>query len=180
MTNVWFPDNTVLCNFAIVSRLDLLREVLDGRGRWTEAVSNEARKSASAIPQLSSLAVDGWLGDPLEIDDPTDIELIERVRRAVFGGVPNTPTRHLGEAQTCHVILHWPGYKGSIWVSDDRDALEYARFQHITTRDTPALLSEAIANGLVTAQGGFDLLQRMADLGRSIRLPMNAEALRSG
>ena len=34
-----FPDNTVLCNFGTVGRLDLLRKVLDGCGRWTEAVA---------------------------------------------------------------------------------------------------------------------------------------------
>jgi len=34
-----FPDNTVLCNFAAVDRLDLLQAVLNGRGRWTPTVA---------------------------------------------------------------------------------------------------------------------------------------------
>ncbi|MGH3277686.1 MAG: hypothetical protein ACRDNW_00920 [Trebonia sp.] len=41
MTEHLFPDNTVLCNFAAVNRLDLLKSVLGGRGRWTEAVAYE-------------------------------------------------------------------------------------------------------------------------------------------
>ena len=31
--NTGFPDNTVLCNFASVDRIDLLRSVLGERGR---------------------------------------------------------------------------------------------------------------------------------------------------
>ena len=38
-----FPDNTVLCNFAAVERLDLLRDWLRGRGRWTEGEDQAAR-----------------------------------------------------------------------------------------------------------------------------------------
>ena len=45
MTEFLFPDNTVLCNFAAVNRLDLLNSVLNGRGRWTEAVAYETRRS---------------------------------------------------------------------------------------------------------------------------------------
>ncbi|GAA2490405.1 hypothetical protein GCM10010406_28160 [Streptomyces thermolineatus] len=46
MRTWWFPDNTVLCNFAAVDRLPLLEKVLDGRGRWTQAVAHEARRVA--------------------------------------------------------------------------------------------------------------------------------------
>lgn len=50
-----FPDNTVLCNFGTVSRLDLLRKVLDGCGRWTEAVAEEARRSAAYVRDLDGV-----------------------------------------------------------------------------------------------------------------------------
>jgi hypothetical protein len=59
MTQFLFPDNTVLCNFAAVDRLDLLKAVLDGRGQWTEAVAYEASRSASALPALVGLAGSG-------------------------------------------------------------------------------------------------------------------------
>lgn len=48
----WFPDNTVLCNFAVVDRVALLKAVLDDRGRWTTAVAFEAGRSANYVPQL--------------------------------------------------------------------------------------------------------------------------------
>ena len=55
MTEYLFPDNTVLCNFAAVNRLDLIKSVLNGRGRWTEAVEYEASRSASRLPALRGL-----------------------------------------------------------------------------------------------------------------------------
>ena len=58
MTEHLFPDNTVLCNFAAVNRLDLLRSVLGGRGRWTEAVAYEASRSAAKLPPLLTLPFD--------------------------------------------------------------------------------------------------------------------------
>jgi hypothetical protein len=44
---------------------------------------------------------------------------------------PNTGAlpwpQHLGEAQTCYVILKWSEFAGTWSVSDDREALRYAR-----------------------------------------------------
>ncbi|WP_075978138.1 hypothetical protein [Actinokineospora bangkokensis] len=50
MNTFLFSDNTVLCNFAAVDRLDLLESALNQRGRWTEAVAYEASRSASSLP----------------------------------------------------------------------------------------------------------------------------------
>ncbi len=178
MTEFLFPDNTVLCNFAAVDRLDLLKAVLGGRGRWTEAVAHEASSSARMLPDLRGLAESGWLDEPIEIVDDSDVQAVERIRRAVFGGTEVKPLQHLGEAQTCRVILNWGGFAGSWWISDDRESLRYARFQGITTRETIDLMSVAVVNGDITAHDGFDLMVKMADSGRHLRLPYSAEDLR--
>ncbi|MEU6716679.1 hypothetical protein ABZ897_34880 [Nonomuraea sp. NPDC046802] len=171
MTWYWFPDNTVLCNFAAVSRLRLLEEILRGRGRWVEAIEAEASKSKAIYPELGMVSQDGWLGEPIEITDLNESRQIEQVRRAVFGGSPQRPTQHLGEAQTCHVILNWSQFRGSFWITDDRDAGEYARARGITTRDTMDLFCEAAVEGLCSAEEGFKLLHEMTRLGRHLRLP---------
>jgi hypothetical protein len=101
MTEYLFPDNTVLCNFATLNRLDLLKSVLNGRGRWTDAVAFEASRSASKLPALRGLPDEGWLDDPIEITSESDVLAISRIRRAVFDGTDNEPLKHLGEAQTC-------------------------------------------------------------------------------
>ena len=177
MTEYFFPDNTVLCNFAAVNRLDLLKSVVGGRGRWTEAVAYEASKSAAFHSALVSLPDDGWLDEPVEISKDSDVRQIERIRRAVFGGTDARPLQHLGEAQTCYVIKNWPDFSGSWWITDDREALRYARFQGITTRETIDLMATAAVNGDISARDGFGLLTLMAERDRHLRLPKNADDL---
>lgn len=174
MAEFLFPDNTVLCNFAAVDRLDLLKAALNERGRWTEAVAYEATRSEAILPTLAGLRTDPYLGDPIEIIDEADIQRVERIRRAVFGGTDAEPLRHLGEAQTCYVILNVKEFADSWWISDDAEALRYARFQGITTRETIDIIREAVVNGDISASSGFSLMREMADRGRHLTLPKAA------
>lgn len=177
MTEFLFPDNTVLCDFAAVDRIDLLRSILGGRGRWTEAVAYEASQSARYLPPLAGLVSGDWLGEPIEVADDADIQRVERIRRAVFGGTDDRPLRHLGEAQSCYVILNWAEFAGSWWITNDRDALRYARFQGITTRETIDLMSIAVVNGDIDPRDAFELMTRMTAAGRHLRLPRSAAEL---
>lgn len=171
MTEFFFPDNTVLCNFAAVDRLDLLKSVANGRGRWTEAVAYEASRSAAHHPSLARLAQDGWLAEPIEITNDADIQAIEQIRRAVFAKRGDSPLKHLGEAQTCYVIKNWTEFAGSWWITDDRDALRHARFLKIVTRETIDLVTIAVVNGDITAKDGFALMNLMTARDRHVRLP---------
>jgi hypothetical protein len=178
MADHLFPDNTVLCNFAAVDRLDLLKSVLGGRGRWTEAVAYEASRSAGKLPPLLRLPLEGWLDEPIEISDPADVRKIARIRRAVFDGTDDQPLKHLGEAQTCYVIKNWASFAGSWWISDDGDAIRYAKFQNIITRETIDIFSIAVADGDISAAEAFGLMKEMAARDRYLRLPKSAEDLR--
>ena len=164
MTEHLFPDNTVLCNFAAVDRLDLLKSVLGGRGRWTEAVAYEASRSAAKLPPLLAAARRraGWTSRSRSPTRQT-CGRSTRIRRAVFGGTDDEPLKHLGEAQTCYVIKNWASFAGSWWISDDRDAIRYAKFQDITTRETIDILSIAVADGDIGAAEAFGLMNQMAD-----------------
>jgi len=165
----WFPDNTVLCNFAAVDRLSVLEKVLDGRGRWTQAVAAEAQQSTRYWPKLSQVADGGWLGDPIEIDDPAEAALVDRVRRVVFAGSPSRPLQHLGEAETLVVIEHRSGFAGSVWITDDGEAGRYAHRKGICAKDTVDMMREAAVGGLVTADDGHRLLLGMEQAGRHLR-----------
>jgi predicted nucleic acid-binding protein len=167
-TEWWFPDNTVLCNFAAVDRLALLEKVLDGRGRWSEAVAREARLSARHLPPLAALTERGTLGEPIELTDPDERTEVERLRRAVFGGDRRRPTQHLGEAETLTLITRRRDFRRSVWISDDRDAARYARRRGITTLETFDLVRAAVLDELVDAAEGHRLLQRMAEAGRRL------------
>jgi len=166
-----FPDNTVLCNFAAVGRLDLLRDFLRGRGRWVEAVAEEARASARHLPILAGVHREGWLGEAIAIDDPDDIAGVERLRRHVFGGSAHEPRKHLGESQTCHVIVNWASFAGSVWISDDQASIRYAQARGITAWETIHIVSAIVADGDMSAQDAYDLMLDMADHDRRLTLP---------
>lgn len=172
MTTSLFPDNTVLCNFASVHQLPLLRKLLDDRGRWVEAVADECRLSAAYYADLSSIRQDGWLGDPLEISAERDQREVEGIRKAVFGGSSNEPLKHLGEAQTLHVISRHADFIGATWISDDQESLRVARFRGIPVRETQHLVAEAVQLGFIrTAASGFAMLEQMVAEGQNPALP---------
>ncbi|WP_322749828.1 MULTISPECIES: hypothetical protein [unclassified Frankia] len=55
MAVLLFPDNTVLINFAIINRMDLLERLANGNGHWCATVASECDSSAQR-PGLSALA----------------------------------------------------------------------------------------------------------------------------
>jgi hypothetical protein len=175
VTVALFPDNTVLCNFAAVDRLDLLRTLLRERGRWTAAVAYEWSRSKNLLAPSREGELGDWLGEPVDVVDPAHIHRIEAIRRGVFGGVIDQPLKHLGEAQTCFVISEMTEYAGSWWLSDDQESVRYARFRGITTRETLDLLAEGVAFGELLAQDAFDLMRQMADQDRYMRMPTSPQ-----
>lgn len=157
MSQIVFPDNTVLCNFAAVHRLDLLRDWLRGRGRWTDAVAHEANLSARYLPDLRTLETEGWLGIPIEIVDATAIEAVERKRRIVFGGSVAEPRKHLGEAQTCYLLAE--------------DAFEHAVDLGIQAYRTIDIMRHIVADGDLTSVQAFGIMQAMTTRQRSLFVP---------
>ncbi|MER7449355.1 hypothetical protein ABTW96_03595 [Nocardia beijingensis] len=127
MSAYLFPDVTVLRASAVSGRLDALRSLLDGRGRWTAATALEVGRASDASAALASIAAEGWLGEPLEISDPGEIQHVQLLRRAVFGGEPDDPLSRLSEAETWHVLREWAAYTDAILVSDDLTLLRYAQ-----------------------------------------------------
>lgn len=175
-----FPDNTVLCNFACVHQLGLLSRLLDGKGRWVEAVAYECDQSSIHYPDLKTIPVEGWLGDPIEVSDDVDIRQIEGIRKAIFGGSAAQPLRHLGEAQTIHVVGRWTDFADSTWLSDDQESLRVARRQGIAVRETQHLVAEAVQWGFIkTADAGFAMLEQMIAEGQNPALPGRAADLLS-
>jgi hypothetical protein len=118
------------------------------------------------MPALNGIAVDGWLSEPIEITGEKDIQQVNQIRRAVFGGTDEKPLKHLGEAETCFLIKERAEFTGSWWISDDQEAVRYGRFQHITTRETIDLMTIAVSNADIAAQQAYDLMLAMAGQGQ--------------
>lgn len=103
------------------------------------------------------------------MDAEYEVVEIENLRRYVFNGRPGQPLKHLGEAQTCYLIKHRAEFADSRWITDDRDALRYARRQGITSLDTCDLIDEGIVARQVSRDEGYGLLSKMRDAGRYVR-----------
>lgn len=166
MTTHLFPDNTVLCNYACIERIDLLESLLNGNGRWTQAVAFEARKSRKVWPDLGNLFDRNILGEAIEVHDASRVR---QIRVARLGGDERKPLEHLGEAETVYLVQNSKQYEGSIWVTDDSDAYEFGKQQGIITWDTVTTLQLIVANGDISRDAAFDLLNKMQDLGRNFR-----------
>ncbi|MFV0457422.1 MAG: hypothetical protein ACK5MT_01425 [Actinomycetales bacterium] len=171
-----FPDNTVFCNFAAVNRVDLLRDFLRGRGRWTAAVAHEVEGSTRYLPGLSAVD-ESWLGEPIDFTSKNDARRIERLRIVVFGGSQTDPLKHLGEAQTCFLFETHSELHGSWWISDDTDAREQAERRGARSMTTVGLAREMVADYTLTAVAALELLRAMADAGRPVWPPSSAADL---
>jgi hypothetical protein len=175
---LWFPDNTVLCNFGAVQGLELVKHDLTERGRWTAAVEFEVSRSAKVVPALATLIDEGWLGEVIETTED-EADAIERIRVAEFGGTTTQPLKHLGEAETCHVIRARAEFQDSVWITDDVAAFAHGRRLGITTWCTRTIMEHLIANGDLDEQGAFELLVTMEAAGRFIyNMPSRPAELR--
>ena len=171
MNRYWFPDTSVLCNFAAVERIDLLKPEFVDRGRWTTAVAYEAERSAAFLADLQQVIDGAWLGEPVETSE-RQAAVVERIRIAAFGGTPDKPFQHLGEAETCHVLRTRAEFSESVWMTDDAAAYDYGRRTGLTTWSTRTLVEHMIANGDLTVQAGYDVLELMVNAGRYVhRMP---------
>jgi predicted nucleic acid-binding protein len=131
-----FPDNTVLVNFAIISRLDLLSRLANGKGQWCATVARECAQSARE-PGLAALAGAGEIfGEPLY---PDSAELQDTaILRDELAGPGDSRNAHLGEAETLAIILR--RRPECLFVTDDRDATRLASKHAVRVVNTWSLL----------------------------------------
>ncbi|SIJ03828.1 Uncharacterised protein [Mycobacteroides abscessus subsp. abscessus] len=120
MTQLFLPDNTVLINFAIIGRMDLLAGLLNGRGCWCLSIARECANSQPYQPDLSQAPA--IFGPPLIPDRAEHAEaLILRDNMATPG---DPTTKHRGEAETIAIITR--RRINGFFLTDDRDATELA------------------------------------------------------
>lgn len=166
MPTLLFPDNTVICNFAAVERIDLFSTLIGEHGRWTQAVEFEAKKSRSALPAVGQIIDSRLLGQPLEV---ADADAVGRIREAEFGGKETEPLKHLGESETCYLLRHDSRFRDARWITDDLAAYDYGKRQGILTWDTFDCFQSLVANYEIAAEQAFDLMNAMVDRERSPR-----------
>lgn len=147
MTALLFPDNTVLINFAIVNKMDLLQRLANGSGRWCATVAMECAESALE-PGLAALngAVDIF-GEPLFPDAAEHQDI--RILRDQLASPGDRSTQHLGEAETIAIIAR--RQLSCFFVTDDRAAARLAARNGIQVVGTWHLLKIARRAELIDA-----------------------------
>lgn len=171
MTRFLFPDNSVVVSFACADELRVLKAYLNGSGRVVEAVAREITDSTAMTPNLSTLDVEEWFGTPIPINRKRDVLRVEGIRVAVFGGTKAKPRQHLGESQTLHLLKDEAEFRDSTWLTEDRDAFDFANRQHITTRDIHGILCDLVGFGEITADRAYEVAQHILDAGRGLLQP---------
>jgi hypothetical protein len=164
MEQYFFPDTTIPINFAVIDRLDLLVAYLRGRGRMTQAVRAEVRKSAGLVPNLARLDVESTFGMVIELDRESDARAVENLRKR-FALRGDAPTKHLGESETLHVLTTRPEFGVSRFVTEDRAAYEMAGKMSVLRHHTMDVFHELVINGELGASEAFDLLLAIEDGG---------------
>jgi predicted nucleic acid-binding protein len=159
-----FPDNTVLINFAIINRMDLLERLTNGNGRWCITVAKECAASARR-PELAALDdARNIFGDPLFPDAVENLDV--RVLRDELAGPGDAPTAHLGEAETLAIIVRRRLASSSFFVTDDREAARVASQKRVATVGTWALLRVAHKKAWVDADTLWGYVQTIKGQGR--------------
>lgn len=151
-----FPDNTVLINFALISRMDLLGR-LAHHGSWCATVASECDRSAQE-PGLGALSQAREIfGEPLR---PDDAELLDaRVLRQELAMPGDGPFHHLGEAETLAIVIR--RQLTAIFVTDDKDATRLATNNSVTVVSTWMLLRVAHRQGWVDADTLWGYVQTL-------------------
>lgn len=147
MALVTFPDNTVLINFAIINRMDLLERLANGNGRWCATVAAECSESAK-LPGLAALDGAGAIfGEPLFPDQAEHQDVL--VLRDQLASPGDKPTAHLGEAESIAIIVR--RRLRCIFVTDDRDATRVAAQNGIQVVGTWRFMKVAYRQGWIDA-----------------------------
>ncbi len=156
----YFPDTSVLINFALIRRLDLLVSYLGGNGRMTQAVRAEVTKSAAFVPALAQFDVEAHCGAAIVLNEPSDVQgvLLMRKRFAVQG---DAPTKHLGESETLFLLKARPQFAMSRILTEDGDAYRAAGALGLLRHHTVEVFQSLVARGDVTAAQAFDLIEEL-------------------
>lgn len=166
MSALLFPDNTVLINFGLLSRVDLFAELVDGRGAWTHTIATECDRSAQREDLAALTRMRDILGTPFYPSARERIDTFSLRARLAAPGDP--PTAHLGEAETIAIML--AREIAGAFVTDDRGARRLAQAPdiRIATYTTGDLLRLAVRASRIDADTCWELLQRLRGLGRRI------------
>jgi len=165
----FFPDNTVLINFTLLDRHDLLEWFVRGWGRWTLSVARECGRSACQ-PGLARLGDWGAIfNEPLT---PSPRELVDArvIAEQMRKPGESNPGQHMGEAETIAIVVN----RGlsAVFLTDDHDAARRAAAEPlISVASTTKILALAEVKGHLEHADARSHLADLLNAGRVLGNP---------
>lgn len=169
----FFPDNTVFINFAIIHETDLLEEMLQGRGKWVEAVHAECENSVRKDLYADLQNVFRFMSGPIILTSRQRQDAL--ALRQQLSDPTDHAGKNLGEAQT--LVLLADSYPNSVFITDDGGAVRYAHNEGIAVTRTETLLAIAVRTGRLDRDRAEGHINKLQVAGRGISLRRFKEAL---
>ena len=139
-------DNTVLTNFALIGRSDLILDL------WPDACITPAVQAEYQAGVTSrQLPVDAWQSLPIVTLTPAEAAFVNQLSQRLGAG-----------ERTCIAAAH---HQNGLFVSDDFDARRQAQAYGIPTTGTIGILLLNIQYKRITLGKGNDLLTQLIKLG---------------
>jgi hypothetical protein len=169
MTRRVLHDAVSLKHFAIVDRLDVLKERHGHleEPRWCDPVHEEIKVGVGLAIENARILAATWLGVP----EPIAAEDMAAAYKfhVVLNEGREPPTMHKGEAYSIFI-----GQKiGAIFYTDDETAYDWALAKVRSglggVRDTIEILREAVSMGELNKTQACDLVLEMQQKGRDFR-----------
>ncbi|MTG88645.1 hypothetical protein GJV82_06755 [Cellulosimicrobium sp. BIT-GX5] len=173
MTVLVFPDTTVVRNFAILHRMDLLGLLVGERGAWCGTVARECSDQAKNEALRDMALAPDIFGAPWYPEAAEQIDI--RVVRDGLASPGDGPHQHLGEAET--VVLASRRAPGALFVTDDRGATLVAVQHGLKVVTTAGLIRLAVKTGNLAADVAWGYVQTLVAQDRWI--PWEARSTRA-
>ena len=162
MPALLFPDNTVLINFAIIDRMDLLRKLVNGHGHWCATVATECHESWRRTELAALAEAASIFGTPLSPDRTENLDA--HLLRDELAIPVDAAHKHLGESETIAIMLR--RRLNGFFVTDDREAQRLAARNGITAITTWRLLQAAARTEMVEADTLWTYVQILREAKR--------------
>lgn len=163
MPDFFFPDNTVLVNFAHIQRMDLLKKLLNGKGKWCATVAQECDRSSNVSGLATMKYAQSIFGEPLYPENQVEYLHVVLLRGQITQPY-DPPEKSLGEAETLAIMSR--RFMAGYFITDDKEAARLARQNNITVVSTWDLLKLAVNAKLVDVDTLWGYVQTLGTLGR--------------
>lgn len=166
MTTYVFPDNTVLINFTLLDRHDIVAWFTRGQGRWTASVWQECGRSATYEGLTQMRQWRSIFGDPIR---PTEAEMVDAnaiAQQMRKPGESDNRSKHMGEAETIAIIEC--RYPDTRFLTDDNDAEKRAKSRGIAVHTTMDILAFAEVSGRIANDQAKQCLAVLLNHGQGV------------